>query len=217
MGKKAKPSIPTASDGGFRGDNVDPPRRGRGRPSAWSLELGRAICALIADGFSLRAICERPGMPDRRTVFRWLASREEFCHQYSLAREVQVHLLLDECIEIADDTSGDIIRYVTKNGRQAERVNLENIRRAKLRVATRKWMAGRLAPKKYGKRLTDRFNDPRGNGKGAQPAVILTIGPVTNPDTRGDSRSATVAKTGMASSPFADIRKAVNNPKCGRA
>jgi terminase small subunit-like protein len=187
--------MPAAGDRGLRRGHPGTTKRGRGRPSAWSPELGKAICALIADMLSLRAICERPGMPDRRTVFRWLASREEFCHQYSLAREFQVHLLLDECIEIADDTSGDIIRYVTKNGREAERVNLQNIRRAKLRVATRKWMAGRLAPKKYGKRLTDRFNDPRGNGKGAQPAVILTIGPVTNPDTRGDSRSAIVAKT----------------------
>jgi hypothetical protein len=59
-------------------------------------------------------------MPDRRRVFGWLSSREEFCHQYSLAREFQIHLLY-ECLEIADDTSGDILRYVTEDGRKVER------------------------------------------------------------------------------------------------
>ena len=100
----------------------------------------------------------------------------------------QMHLLLDECLEIADDASGDIIRHVTKNGREVERVNHEHIQRAKLRVATRKWMVGRLAPKKYGKRLTRGFTD---QDRGIQPAVILTIGPVASPDT-SDTRSATV-------------------------
>jgi len=104
---------------------MEHPKRGRGRPSAWSPKLGRAICGLIADGLSLRAICERPGMPDRRTVFRWLASKEKFCHQYSLAREFQAHRLFDEILEIADDVSSDI-------------------KRAKLRVANQE-MDGRPA------------------------------------------------------------------------
>jgi hypothetical protein len=175
-------------------DSPDRPTRGRGRPSAWSPKLGRAICALIADGLSLRAICEQPGMPDRRTVFRWLASQEEFCHQYSLAREFQLHLLIDECLEIADDSRNDIIRHVTENGRVIERVNHEHIRRAKLRVATRKWMVGRLAPKKYRGPLTDGFSEPGSNGKSIQPAVILTIGPDPSRDRSNDSRSVGTAK-----------------------
>jgi len=140
--------MPAAGDRGLRRGHPGTTKRGRGRPSAWSPELGKTICALIADGLSLRAICQRPGMPDRRTVFRWLAAQEEFCHQYSLARTIQIHLLLDECLEIADDASEDVIRHVNKNGQEVERLNHEHIRGAKLRVATRKWMAGRLAPKK---------------------------------------------------------------------
>jgi hypothetical protein len=189
VAKKARP-MPGAGDGGVQGDRHDRPRRGRGRPSAWSLQLGDAICDLIADGLSLRAICERPGMPDRRTVFRWLASQEEFCHRYSLARMFQ-----DECLEIADDASGDIIRHVTKNGREVERVNHEHLRRAKLRVATRNWMVGRLAPKKYGERLAHGFSDPADNGMGIRPKVIITIGPVASPGKRGDGRSTAAAKT----------------------
>jgi terminase small subunit-like protein len=138
-------------------------KRGRGRPSAWSPELGKAICALIADGLSLRAICERPGMPDRRTVFRWLGSREEFRHQYSIAREFQADLLFDEILEIADNASGDIVRTVTAEGREVERIDHENIQRSKLRVDTRKWMAGKLVPKKYGERIAHEHGDPRGN------------------------------------------------------
>jgi hypothetical protein len=105
-------------------------------------------------------------MPDRRTVFRWLASRQEFCHHYSLAREIYLDAVFEECLEIADDATGDIVRHVTKLGRPIERIDHENIQRAKLRVATRKWMVGRLAPKKYGERPTSRWSDLGGKRKG---------------------------------------------------
>jgi hypothetical protein len=41
---------------------------------------------------------------------RWLAKDEHivFRNQYGLAHELQLHLLLDEIIEIADDASKDV-------------------------------------------------------------------------------------------------------------
>ena len=55
----------------------------------------------------------------------------------------------EQVLEIADGATGDVVRHVTKNGRVVERIDHENIRRAKLRVAARKWLASRLTPKKY--------------------------------------------------------------------
>src|SRR5271169_4511560 len=56
--------------------NEDQPKYGR--PSAYSDKIAEAICDRLVDGESLRAICADPGMPARATVFRWLASNQEF-------------------------------------------------------------------------------------------------------------------------------------------
>jgi hypothetical protein len=76
-----------------------------------------------------------------------------------------------------------------------------DIKRAKLRVATRKWMIGRLAPKKYGGGLTYGLSDP--GGKGVQPAIIVRIGPAASPHTTHDSSSAAVPAIDLGQ---ADVR-----------
>jgi hypothetical protein len=59
------------------------------RPTLFNEALAHDICERIADGESLRSICEGDEYPDRRTVNRWLADPEhtEFRRQYALARE----------------------------------------------------------------------------------------------------------------------------------
>ncbi|MFT5766640.1 MAG: hypothetical protein ACI9DH_000457 [Halioglobus sp.] len=88
-------------------------------------------------------------MPSLTTVMRWLAdeTKQEFLLHY--AREAQADLLAAEILEIADDSSGDTI--TDKDGRT--RVNDEFIARARLRVDSRKWLASKLVPKKYGNRI----------------------------------------------------------------
>ena len=54
-----------------------------------------------------------PAMPARATVFRWLASNQEFRRSYALARECQAEDFAYEILEIADDSSRD---YVKKTG-----------------------------------------------------------------------------------------------------
>jgi ribosomal protein S7 len=48
-----------------------------------------------------------PAMPARATVFRWLASNQEFRQLYVLARQCQAEDLADEILKIADDSSRD--------------------------------------------------------------------------------------------------------------
>ena len=119
-----------------------------GRPSEFTQETADAICELIADGKSLRSICLAEEMPSKTTVFKWLAARPEFVDRYARAREAQADSLFEDSLDIADDGSRDVI--VTEDGR--ELVNHDHIARARLRVDTRKWMAGKLRPKKYGDR-----------------------------------------------------------------
>ena len=51
-----------------------------GRPSSYSPEIADAICEETATtDHALHRICEREGMPDHATVYRWLASNQKFC------------------------------------------------------------------------------------------------------------------------------------------
>ena len=81
-------------------------------------------------------------MPNKATVFRWLAAHEAFSDQYAHARDSQADTLFDDVLAIAD-------QYDTLS----EALNPDLIQRAKLRIDARKWMAGKLRPKKYGEKL----------------------------------------------------------------
>jgi len=117
-----------------------------GRPSAYTVLIGNEICNRLSDGESLRKICLSENMPSKTSVFRWLENNKEFRDQYARAREIQADSLFDECLDIADEVRGDII--VDKDGN--ERTDNEAIQRSKLRIDTRKWIAGKLRPKVYG-------------------------------------------------------------------
>jgi hypothetical protein len=122
-----------------------------GRPSDFTDAIADAICEKLADGQSLRTICAGDEMPNRATVFRWLASNETFRDQYARARDAQAEALADEILDIADDGSNDWMeRYDDEGGNIGWRENGEAMQRSKLRVEARKWVAAKLLPKKYG-------------------------------------------------------------------
>jgi hypothetical protein len=74
----------------------------RGRPSDYSFQVAISICARLAEGESLRAICSEAGMPGRATVFRWIARHKEFRDEYTLACELRAEDLADEMIEMIE-------------------------------------------------------------------------------------------------------------------
>jgi hypothetical protein len=150
------------------------PARGRGRPSEYSDEIADAICLRIADGESLRSICQDKAMPDRSTFFRWLAQKREFRDQYARAREAQADLLFDEILEIADNADGDVVVVKQEDGSTVTRVNHANVHRAKLKVDARKWIAAKLKPKKYGDHHTLLAPGRDEDGNPISPTIILT-------------------------------------------
>ena len=128
------------------------------RPSSFTQSVADLICEQIADGKSLRSICLTEEMPNKSTVFRWLADNQPFRDQYALAREAQADSLFEDSLDIADDGSRDYQPDADGN----ERVDHDHIARSRLRVDTRKWMAGKLRPKKYGERLDLTHANPDG-------------------------------------------------------
>lgn len=100
-------------------------------------------------GQSLRDICGKSGMPDKSTVFRWLAINEKFRDQYARAREIQQEHHAEELLDIADDGRND---WMASNDEEnlGYKLNGEHIQRSRLRVDARKWLMSKLAPKRYG-------------------------------------------------------------------
>jgi len=127
-----------------------------GRPSSYAKAVGTAICERLSQGESLRRICSDKDMPGKSTVMRWLADKDllGFRDQYARARELQADYWAEEIIEIADDGTNDYVERANKDGSTSKAVDSEHINRSRLRVDTRKWLMARLAPKKYGDRVT---------------------------------------------------------------
>ena len=132
----------------------------RGRPTIRSKELEDAILECIADGMSVREICLSEDMPTRSTVFRWLAEDPAFSDLYAKAKEAQAELMADELLEISDNGTND---WMMRNGADGAdgadgnagwQLNGEAIQRSRLRVDTRKWVAAKLLPRKYGDKQT---------------------------------------------------------------
>ncbi len=128
-----------------------PKKRKAGRPSKFTEALAARLCERLAEGNSLRSICRDDAMPAISTVMGWLfdGNHDEFSEQYARAREAQAEVRADEIIEIADDAAGDLT--TDKDGKEI--VSHEHIQRSRLRVDTRKWVASKLLPKRYGDKL----------------------------------------------------------------
>ncbi len=120
-----------------------------GVPSTFTQEVADEICALLVSGDSLRKICRMDGMPAKATIFTWLNNNKEFQDQYTCARAKQADAIFDEMLDIADDSENDYIDL----GDGREVVNQEAIQRARLRIDTRKWVLGKMKPKKYGDKI----------------------------------------------------------------
>lgn len=124
-----------------------------GRPSEYTPEIALKICEGLADGKSLREMCETDeDMPARGTIFRWLADRgnligdRPFQDHYALARE------------FAGDADGDDVAHYS---RQAAKGEIEPAA-ATAAINGLKWSAGKRKPKVYGDAQTLRHTGPNG-------------------------------------------------------
>jgi len=70
-----------------------------------------------------------------------------------MARVMQAEVLAEQIIDIADDGRRDINLTRNRNGKEVMKVNYTHIRRCKLRIDARKWIASHLLPRKYGKKV----------------------------------------------------------------
>ena len=137
-----------------------------GRPSSYTQKTADAICARLADGESLRSICSGKAMPSKTTVMRWLASNAAFRDQYACAREQQADTLVDDIVAIADEAA---VTIKHEGDEVSLALDATAVARNRLRVDARKWVAARMAPKKYGDRIAQEISAPGGG-----PVEVVT-------------------------------------------
>ena len=109
-------------------------KQATGRPTVYTDDIGDLICEGISQKTPLARLCEEnEDLPTARTVYRWLRTHDNFCQNYTRAKEDQADYLAEECLDIADDAT---IEPADK----------------RIRVDTRKWLASKFQPKKYGEK-----------------------------------------------------------------
>ena len=124
-----------------------------GRPSDYLVEVADDICSLLASGESLNSICKRKGFPSRNTVYRWLREYKDFRDNYARATDDRAESIFEEMLEIAD-------------GAEAETAS---IAKARLQIDARKWILGKMNPKKYSDKQHVEHTGPNGG------AINVTI------------------------------------------
>lgn len=114
-----------------------------GRPSTYTEEIAAVILDRLASGESLLSICRDDGMPSEMTVRRWVADdREGFSSKYAHARDIGLDHQADRIIEIADTE--------------------EDPAKARVMIDARKWHLSKMAPKRYGEKVTTEISGPNG-------------------------------------------------------
>jgi hypothetical protein len=144
-------------------------------------ELKRIILEKMCNGQSLKKILDldkrKPQgkriMPARITVYGWLNPHTDyydadFSFNYNNALQERADYMVDEIAIIADDQEGDT--YTNADG--VEVTNHNVIQRSRLRVDTRKWIAARMRPKKYGDSQQIKHTD--GDGEPLKINAIFT-------------------------------------------
>lgn len=154
-------------------------KRRPGAPSIYTEELGARICAMIAEGKTLRQITATEGMPSMFAIMSWLGRGDKpgFNEQYARAHEARSELMAEELLAIADDEC-TMIRADKHGSRDDDgQGNTEvvfdsvAVARNRLRYDARKWLMSKMAPKKYGDRVA---TEVTGGGGGPLEVAILS-------------------------------------------
>ena len=139
--------------------------------TTYTPEIASAILAEISTTRdSLATICKRnESFPSPATVYKWLIEQPQFSENYARAKEEQLQILADELVPIADTPEvGEKIRE-TKDGPMREIGDM--IEHRKLQIDTRKWLLSKLAPKKYGDKISQEHSGPEGGPIKAEISV----------------------------------------------
>jgi hypothetical protein len=145
---------------------VKKPRRAYTR---YSRALSDEICLRLAEGDSLITICKRAGMPEMSTVRKWIIKDVDgFTKRHAEARQAQADYYVDQITRIADEP---IKRVVDQFG--ISRLDGAHVQQQRMRIDTRKWYAGKVAPRRWGEKQLHEHTGADGGAIKAETLVSL--------------------------------------------
>lgn len=120
---------------------------------SFSQEVFDELCVYLSMGESLRTACKHEGMPNKSSVLRWLAKMPELRNQYVRSKEEGADAIAEETFDIADEFP---------LSKEDGSVDGGYIQYARHRTDIRKWYLSKIAPKKYGDKVTSEHTGPNG-------------------------------------------------------
>lgn len=122
------------------------------------LKASKYIFDEMVKGSSVRNILHpkkrnKDELPSYVTFLEWLSSDEDLAKRYARAMEWRAEGLLEDTIDIADDTSNDLIIDKEVDGIRIMKPDKDHILRTRLKIEARQFALRKMAPKKYGERL----------------------------------------------------------------
>lgn len=102
-------------------------------------ERARKALQIVRETGSLNRACKQLAL-SRNTFIGWIEQDKQLADEYARAKADGIDVLVDETLELADEEPAH-----TQHG-----VDSAAVAHTKLRIETRRWLAERLAPRKYG-------------------------------------------------------------------
>lgn len=130
------------------------------------------ICARIAQGETLRAICRLDGFPSHTTVYTWLDEQPEFALRFGRARAQGEDVIAQECLAIADTPVEGVETTVKPDGSVEEKRG-DMLGHRKLQIETRLKLLAKWNPKKWGDKVQQEISGP--GGAPVQVAVSVSF------------------------------------------
>lgn len=107
-------------------------------------KISDQVFAGMRSGLSAFKACQAAGV-NQSTFNDWIGQDAELAADYARAREDLIERIASETLAIADQPVGSTDSGATDSGA---------VQKQRLQVDTRKWLLSKLAPKKYGDRMT---------------------------------------------------------------
>ena len=155
-----------------------------------------AVCNAIASSSKsittiLAAGHKGHSLPDYATVARWLNETDEnganpICDQYARAKEAQAEFMGEELAELHSKAwvpvlDPDTGMPIVVDGRPLMTVDKASAAIVRLEADNKKWLMGKLKPRRFGDKVTQEHVGP--NGGAVQVASTVTF---VNPPARSD-------------------------------
>lgn len=117
-----------------------------------NIQKAQDILNLMLEGNSLRSSCREIGVP-MGTFLLWVSKDSALADQYAHTRAILLEHMAEDTLEISDEAVGTT---------QFGTVDTGAVAKQRLQVDTRKWLLSKLAPKKYGDKITQELTGANG-------------------------------------------------------